>query len=106
MKMNGGITAEPYPLGVGDELRVSYSGLLNKQGADKVYLHVGYGSENSWADIGDYEMARTSEGWETVLKVHRGGNLNLCFRDRANNWDNNNGHNWTLKVDPNRFRYS
>jgi len=103
IEMKGGISAEPYPAGVGDEINIVYSGLLSQQGADKVFLHVGYGDK--WADTKDYEMIHTDRGWEANIKVHRGGRLNFCFKDRANNWDNNQGHNWSYQVDPYRFKY-
>jgi hypothetical protein len=104
--MDGGISATPYPAGVGDEVQIIYSGLLSRHGADKVYLHAGYASNDTWSDVTDYEMTHTSKGWETSFKVQRAGRLSFCFKDRANNWDNNNGHNWSYQIDPNRFKYS
>lgn len=104
IEFNGGISAEPYPAGVGEEVHVVYSGQLARSGADKVYLHLGFGSNDQWADIADYEMVPTGEGWETSFKIRRGGNMKFCFKDRANNWDNNNGHNWNYKIDPTRFK--
>ncbi|MGE5416194.1 MAG: carbohydrate-binding protein [Acidobacteriota bacterium] len=102
--MNGGIAAEPYPVGVGEALHIQYSGMLSRSGADKVYLRAGYGSNDSWADVHDYEMMPTDNGWEADLKVHRGGRIHFCFRDRADNWDNNNGHNWNYPIDSSRFK--
>lgn len=105
MYLEKGVMAEPYPAGVGDEVRVVYSGPLVQAGADKIYLHMGYGSNQEWTDVKDYEMYRTPRGWETTFKVHRGGQLNFCFRDRYNTWDNNDGHNWTYPIDSKRFNY-
>lgn len=103
--MNGGIAAAPYPVGVGEKLHIKYDGLLARNGADKIYLRVGYGSNDEWTDIQDYEMTRSDDGWEAELKIHRTGPLHFCFHDRSNNWDNNNGYNWNYKIDPNRFTY-
>ncbi|MGI6549741.1 MAG: carbohydrate-binding protein [Syntrophomonadales bacterium] len=102
VEMNGGITAEPYPAGVGDQVNIRYTGLLAQSGADKVFMHVGYGDK--WEDRNDYEMRHTDQGWEAQIRVHRGGQLNFCFKDRADNWDNNKGFNWTYQIDSKRFR--
>ncbi len=67
-----------------------------------MYLHLGYGDQ--WNDVHDYEMKHSDQGWEANVKINRAGQLNFCFKDRADNWDNNNGHNWTYQIDPNRFR--
>jgi hypothetical protein len=100
--MKGGITAEPYPAGVGDRVHIRYSGLLSQAGADKIFLHMGYGDQ--WADTKDYEMEHTEQGWEADIKVYRGGRMYFCFKDRADNWDNNQGHNWSYQIDSNSFK--
>lgn len=102
VEMAGGIKAEPYPAVVGDQVHIIYSGLLAQSGADKVFVHIGYGDK--WEDRNDYEMKHTDEGWEATIKIHRGGQLNFCFKDRANNWDNNQGCNWSYQIDPSRFK--
>ncbi|MGE5396171.1 MAG: carbohydrate-binding protein [Chitinophagales bacterium] len=106
LEWNGGIEVSPAQPQIGDEVQIVYSGLLAGAGADKVFVHVGYGSQNGWSDVKDYEMIRTNHGWETSLQVYRAGQMNLCFKDRANNWDNNSGHNWSLHVDPHKFKYA
>jgi len=102
IEMRGGIMAEPFPGRVGEDVYIRYAGLLAQSGADKMYLHLGYGDQ--WNDVNDYEMKHSDQGWETRVKITRAGPLNFCFKDRADNWDNNNGHNWTYQIDPNRFR--
>lgn len=79
----------------GDEATVIYNGLLHKSGADYVYLHVGYGSPNYWTNVQTLKMDRTPRGWEKTIKI-MDGQANICFKDSANNWDNNSGYNWVI----------
>jgi len=36
-------------------------------------------------------MKRTSIGFEATIPVMEADTLNICFKDCANNWDNNSG---------------
>lgn len=91
-----GLVINPVKLAKGDTARVRYSGLLASSGADRLYVHVGYG--HSWDSAIDYKMIRTEEGFEVQVPVSQAGNLNLCFHDPANNWDNNSGDNYSFEV--------
>lgn len=81
----------------GKEVSILYNGLLSQLGADNIYMHYGYGDKNSWEEIKSELMDRRSEGWEKSVKV-KGNQLNFCFRDSAEHWDNNNGVNWAYRI--------
>jgi hypothetical protein len=81
----------------GKQIRIRYNGLLNQSGADQVFLHGGFGDDNQWQDVKDYLMEKTSEGWEQTINI-QDRQLNFCFRDNADNWDNNNGVNWIYRI--------
>ncbi|AGL01456.1 carbohydrate-binding protein [Desulfoscipio gibsoniae] len=81
----------------GKEIRIRYSGMLNKNGANQVWMHAGIGEVEEWVDSKDYLMEKTSEGWEHTVDV-KGKQFNFCFRDDAHNWDNNNGTNWIYRI--------
>lgn len=92
------IYMEPVPITVGDEIRIKYKGVLTSQGANKIYLHCGYGSGN-WERIEDIPMRKTRDGgWSVRLPIIEASSLNFCFRDDAQNWDNNYGRNWTYQI--------
>lgn len=81
----------------GDKLRINYNGLLAESGADQVYLHAGIGEE--WQNTNDIEMSQRESGqWSAELRVNQGGRLNFCFKDSANNWDNNDGEDWSYEI--------
>jgi hypothetical protein len=81
---------------------VCYSGLLANSGADRIYAHVGYGM-GKWSGIQDVEMRRQGEQFITSVKMEAADMFNLCFKDSASNWDNNNGNNWSTKVSGRRY---
>ena len=92
----GGVSVYPYPAGRGDLVTISYNGLLANSGADQVYMFAGYGP--TWKDEQFIRMMRTNSGWERTIAVEHMDSLNFCFKDSANNWDNNNNYNWYLPI--------
>ena len=93
-----GIIVRPTPVSLGDELQVEYRGLLAQSGAEEVYLHYGFG-RSDWTYVQDIPMEKSSDGtWTAVVQVEEAGRFNFCFRDNANNWDNNYGRNWSYEI--------
>ncbi len=95
--MHPGFSISPVPKRVGDKVKIKYHGLLAQMGADQVWLHTGYG-EGPWEDIYDYKMKKEGNEWEQTVEIKKEGSFNFCFKDSANNWDNNNGLNWSYKI--------
>ena len=81
----------------GSETFISYSGILNNSGADRVYLHYGF---DGWSHPDTVAMNKSVSGaFNTEIKVNGKNELNFCFKDSANNWDNNNGSDWKVEID-------
>lgn len=95
----GGVVVDPVPVTAGSEVTIMYYGLLAKSGADEVWLRTGYGDPHNWQEVYDHRMERTGYGWVKNIKVSEEyDRLNFCFKDSANNWDNNNGLNWSFII--------
>lgn len=92
------VDVQPDKINAGSKVRINYNGLLAKSGAEKIYLHAGISKGKDWRNVRDIEMHHSGEGWTTELEVKNADKLNFCFKDSANNWDNNNGHNWSYKI--------
>jgi len=92
----GGVKVAPIPITPNNDVTVVYDGLLAHSGADQIYLHCGFGSD--WHNKADIPLFKTSRGWENTFKVSDIHTMNFCFKDSANNWDNNNGKNWSYDI--------
>ena len=90
---NNGLTVSPLNFNAGDKIKVTYNGLLSQSGADDVYAHIGWG--DTWENVNDIKMSKTKSGFTTTITAYNSA-LNLCFKDTSDNWDNNNGCNYTL----------
>ena len=93
---NNGITISPSSFSTGDKIKVTYNGLLSQSGANEVYAHIGWG--DSWENVNDVKMSKTKTGFSTTITAYNSA-LNLCFKDTCDNWDNNNGNNYTIYCD-------
>jgi hypothetical protein len=81
---------------VGDEVTISYNGLLAQQGADSVYIHMGYGPK--WKEK-TYIPMKNEEGiFKAKFKILLDDVLNISFKDSADNWDNNSYMNYSFSV--------
>ena len=93
---SNGITISPANFSTGDKIKVTYTGLLSQSGANEVYAHIGWGE--SWENVDDIKMSKTKTGFSTTITAYNSA-LNLCFKDTCDNWDNNNGNNYTIYCD-------
>lgn len=79
-----------------EPVTVEYDGLLSRAGADQVYLHYGV---DGWSRVMTMPMARrSSTGFMATVTADASKEINFCFKDSADNWDNNNGWNWTCRI--------
>ena len=83
-------------LSVGEEVAITYEGLLAKSGADQIFLHIGYGEE--WLDKTFIPMERENGVFKGTFKIALPDDLNISFKDSANNWDNNSSMNYSFKI--------
>ncbi len=83
-------------LSVGEEVAITYEGLLAKSGADQMFLHIGYGEE--WLDKTFIPMERENGVFKGTFKIALPDDLNISFKDSANNWDNNSSMNYSFKI--------
>ena len=94
--ISNGVTIQPAVPTVGENITILYDGLLAKSGASHIYARVGFGT--NWDNETDYAMTKTDTGFEVTIPVLKADTLNLCFKDCANNWDNNSGMNYSFDV--------
>ncbi|MBO8127973.1 MAG: carbohydrate-binding protein [Peptococcaceae bacterium] len=86
----------PSPSLKGRSTTIKYDGLLKQAGADRLFMHYGF---DGWKNPQTTEMKREPDGTFSCSVVMNGtSECNFCFKDSANNWDNNNGWNWATDI--------
>ncbi len=96
MHLDDRISLEPGTPKKGQQVRIEYRGLLAQDGADSVWMRCG---SDGWKGVQDIPMARTPHGsFSCVTEAQGSREMNLCFKDSADHWDNNNGLDWTFRV--------
>lgn len=80
----------------GDKIKLSYTGLLAQAGAQNIFLHVGYG--DNWDNSSLIPMELDQGIFNAELNILENMNLGICFKDTADNWDNNSGQNYVYKL--------
>ncbi|HOA97097.1 MAG TPA: carbohydrate-binding protein [Acetivibrio saccincola] len=91
-----GVQVSKSSIRVGDEITLSYSGLLVQCGAESVYAHIGYGE--NWEAKEFIPMERCNDVFKAKIKVTHPDSLNIAFKDSGDNWDNNSYLNYSFKV--------
>ena len=81
---------------VGDQVDISYKGLLKESGARNVKLYMGYNS--AWEDSQYIEMNLSDNIFMATVPIKKEGTLNFAFTDPVGNWDNNSGANYSFHV--------
>lgn len=79
----------------GQEISVNYKGILFQNGADRVWLHYGF---DDWKNVTDLQMQRQMDSFHCKIKAEGKKQLQFCFKDSAEHWDNNNGVNWNCPI--------
>lgn len=79
------------------KIKISYTGSLFQNGSDEVFLHYGFGL--NWEDVNEVPMEKTELGFQAEVELAPFETFNLCFRNGANEWDNNDGQNYIFPIE-------
>ncbi len=85
-----------------DLVKLTYSGILAKNGAEDIYAVIGYGNNSNWEEVEELLMTKTAyQNFELLTRRKQQGSVNIAFRDGADHWDNNNGSNYIFGSEDN-----
>lgn len=101
MYMENGVFIEQLTLVQGETAKLIYNGILFSQGAEEVYVHLGFGL--LWENLSEIQMTKKEYGFEAKIPLTMADTLNFCFRDNRNNWDNNSYQNYSHEVKKKEF---
>ncbi|ACL76511.1 carbohydrate-binding protein [Ruminiclostridium cellulolyticum] len=80
----------------GDKVILKYNGLLSQAGAEGIYVHIGYGE--NWDNRSFVPMKNLNGIFEAEIDIQEGKICGICFKDSADNWDNNSGENYIFTI--------
>lgn len=78
-------------------VKISYTGKLFQDNAEKVSIHYGFGL--NWDNVTDVEMEKTDLGFQAEITLGEGDTFNFCFNDGNDAWDNNDGQNYIFPLE-------
>lgn len=81
------------------KVKISYTGKLFQDNAEKVYIHYGFGL--LWENLNEIEMEKTELGFQAEIDLLDFDSFSFCFRDNADHWDNNEGTNFIFPIEKN-----
>ena len=96
MAMEGILFFDTDTLTEGKTAKLTYSGVLAQNGAEEVYIHYGFGL--LWNNLQEIKLTKVDDHFETEINFTSCEDINFCFRDENNNWDNNNTKNYSAPV--------
>ena len=94
--MEDGVAISPAVPMVGDRIRIIYDGILSKNGATGMNLHLGYGA--NMENEQDIPMTRGETCFEATVPALKESYLKLSFRDQLNNVDDNSGNFYSFDI--------
>ena len=78
-------------------VKISYTGKLFQNNTEEVYIHYGFGL--LWNNISEQKMEKTELGFQAEIQLTDDESFNFCFKDSNNNWDNNEGQNYSFAIE-------
>ena len=82
----------------GSTVKVSYTGKFFQNGSEDVFIHFGFGNE--WEHLQEAKMEKTELGFQIEIDLIGSDTLNFCFKNEANEWDNNDAENYIFAIEP------
>lgn len=79
------------------DVKISYTGKFFQDGSEQVFLHYGFGI--NWDNVNEVEMKKTDLGFQAEINLLEGESFNLCFKNGNDEWDNNEGQNYSFPME-------
>lgn len=78
-------------------VKISYTGKFFQNNDENVYIHYGFG--NNWDGLNEIKMEKTELGFQAEIALGEGDTFNFCIRNDKDEWDNNDGKNYSFKIE-------
>ena len=81
----------------GSTVKISYTGKFFEDASEEVFIHYGFGE--NWDNLSEIQMEKTDLGYQAEIFLPEFNELNFCFRNSKNEWDNNGGQNYVFPIE-------
>lgn len=78
-------------------VKISYTGKFFSDGSKDVSIRYGFG--NNWENQTEECMVKTDLGFQIEINLIDRDTFNFCIKNENNEWDNNNGNNYTFNIE-------
>ena len=78
-------------------VKISYTGKFFQDDSENVYLHYGFGI--NWDNVNEIQMEKTELVFQAEVSLLEGESFNLCFKNGNDEWDNNEGQNYSFPIE-------
>ena len=78
-------------------VKISYTGKFFQDESEEVFIHYGFGI--NWDGVNEVKMEKTELGYQAEIELGNGETFNFCFKNNANEWDNNDGNNYIFPLE-------
>lgn len=78
-------------------VKISYTGKFFQDNSEEVFIHYGFGI--NWDNLNEVKMEKTELGFQSEITLGEADSLSFCFRNGNNEWDNNDGQNYTFEIE-------
>lgn len=96
MIINDKIFFEADTIHDGMTTQIVYKGSLYENGSEEVYMHLGYGL--LWENLQEIKLDKYEDCFKADITISGQDDIYFCFRDGNNNWDNNDGSNYSATI--------
>ena len=78
-------------------VKISYTGKFFQDNSEVVKIHYGFG--NTWENLSELPMKKTDLGFQIEVELLDSDTFNFCLKNEKDEWDNNNGNNYTFAIE-------
>lgn len=94
--LHKGVAISPAAPAVGERITILYDGILSKNGASGMTVHLGYGTR--WDNAQDVPMVKGGTCFEATVPAIKEDSMKLSFSDPQNNIDDNSGNGYSFDI--------
>lgn len=82
-------------------VKITYAGKFFENKSQNVFLH--YSFNNHWENAKDIKMEKSELGYQAEINLNNNKELNICFYNEKDEWDNNDSFNYNFPIEEAEF---